>query len=204
MSNNEIEVKTGKELVLYCGKELYGNTFNLDDEDLAKKYKQTYDYLLKNSEKKGGKGLLVFGNIGAGKSAMMRVMQMIFKDTSSKFKWVSGLRLKDLSEEMTTLQIKEMYGYELKMDLYIDDIGLSNDVKRYGNVVNIISEIVMERYDLYIQSGFKTHLSSNLKPSSLNESDRIPTLKSLYGARFLDRCIEMCSTISFNGKSLRK
>ena len=80
------------------------------------------------------------------------------------------------------------------MDLYIDDIGVAVDVKRYGNTVNIITEILMERYNLFINSGFKTHLSSNLLTSVLNESNSV-TLKSVYGARILDRIIEMTSVV---------
>ena len=127
----------------------------------------------------------------------------MFKDTPSRFKWVNAYELKDLSEIYTTLQIKEMYGYDLKMDLYIDDIGVAVDVKRYGNTVNIITEILMERYDLFINSGFKTHLSSNLLTSVLNESNSV-TLKSVYGARILDRIIEMTSVVIFKGDSRRK
>lgn len=204
MGNDGVVFSSGVDLIKHCGNELYGSMFSLDDPELFEKYKKTYNFLESNSIGKKGKGLLVIGNVGAGKSAMMRVMQMAFKDTKSRFKWVSALHLKDLSEQFTTMEIKKMYGFDLKMDLYIDDIGINNDVKRYGTVVNIISEIIMERYELFVSSGIKTHLSSNLKPSSTVADDKFPTLEKLYGNRVVDRIIEMCSLIKFNGKSLRK
>lgn len=197
------DIKTGKDAIIFLGKEMYGKDFNLDGEDVCKIYETTYGYFVKNNKKKVKKSLLIIGGLGVGKSAMMKIMQRMFKDTTSRFKWVNAYELKDLSEIYTTLQIKEMYGYDLKMDLYIDDIGVAVDVKRYGNTVNIITEILMERYDLFINSGFKTHLSSNLLTSVLNESNSV-TLKSVYGARILDRIIEMTSVVIFKGDSRRK
>ena len=198
------ESKTGKDAITYLGKEMYGKDFNLDTENVCKVYQSVYEYLVKQSKGKLKKGLLIIGGLGVGKSAMMKIMQRIFKETPARFKWVNAYELKDLSEIYTTSQIKEMYGYDLKMDLYIDDIGVSVDVKRYGNTVNIITEILMERYDLFINSGFKTHLSSNLITSITNDFKNTSTLKTVYGERILDRIIEMTTVIIFKGDSYRK
>jgi DNA replication protein DnaC len=96
-----------------------------------------------------------------------------------------------------------MYGFDLKHDLYIDDIGFSVDVKRYGNTVNIITEILMERYDLFVSTGIKTHLSSNIMTHIVNDINNKPTLKIIYGARIVDRIKEMCEVIIFKGNSQR-
>lgn len=198
------EVKNGKDIILELGMAMYGEVFTLSNDDVLKVYESTYDYFVKRSKGKVKKGLLIIGGLGVGKSAMMKIMQRIFKDTSSRFKWVNSYDLKDLSELYTVSQIKEMYGYDLKMDLYIDDIGIAVDVKRYGNTVNIITEILMERYDLFINSGYKTHISSNLLTSLASENNSVPTLKSVYGARILDRVKEMTEVIKFKGDSQRK
>ena len=198
------ELKTGKDAIIFLGKQMYGEDFNLDTENVCKVYQSVYEYLVKQSKGKLKKGLLVIGGLGVGKSAMMKIMQRVFKETTARFKWVNAYELKDLSEIYTTSQIKEMYGYDLKMDLYIDDIGVSVDVKRYGNTVNIITEILMERYDLFINSGFKTHLSSNLITSITNDVKNTSTLKTVYGERILDRIIEMTTVIIFKGESYRK
>lgn len=197
-------INTGREAIVYLGKEIYGDKFNLDDKDLLENYKTVYEYFLKEKQKRSKKGLLLIGGLGVGKSAMMKIMQRLFKDTEARFKWVNAYELKDLSEVYTTSQIKEMYGYDLKMDLYIDDIGISLDVKRYGNTVNIITEILMERYDLYINAGYKTHLSSNLVTNITNNIKKIPTLRMVYGARAFDRMIEMTNVIIFKGESQRR
>jgi len=198
------EMKSGKEMIEHIGQQMYGNEFNLGNQDVLTAYKAVYDYFIKRAKNKTKKGVLIIGGLGVGKSAMMKVMQRVFKDTESRFKWVNAYDLKDLSEVYTSLQIKEMYGYDLKMDLYIDDIGISLDVKRFGNTVNIITEILMERYDLFVSSGYKTHLSSNLLTSVTNDIHNTPTLKSVYGARILDRVKEMTEVIKFKGESQRK
>lgn len=198
------EINTGRDAILFLGKQMYGEDFSLDNPAIAKVYQAIYEYLVKRSKGKSKKGILIIGGLGVGKSAMMKIMQRLFKDTVGRFKWVNAYDLKDLSELYTTMQIKEMYGYDLKMDLYIDDIGVSVDVKRFGNTVNIITELLMERYDLFINSGFKTHLSSNLVTDITNNIHNNPTLKTVYGSRLMDRLKEMTDVITFKGESQRK
>lgn len=184
------------EIIVEIGKDFYGEKFSISDKDIFSSYKKSFEVI--SSTKKG---CLVIGGIGAGKSAMMRVMQILFKDTESKFKWVSAGELKDMAEEMTAGQIKSLYGYDLKKNLYIDDIGFTLDVKRFGNTINIISELIMERYDLFIATGIKTHLSSNLL---IKGDENVATIEKLFGLRILDRMKEMCEIVTFNGTSLRK
>ena len=62
----------------------------------------------------------------------------------------------------------------------------------------------MERYELFITSGFKTHLSSNLVTAIKNNTENLPTLEKVYGNRVLDRVKEMCDLITWKGESLRK
>lgn len=193
-------VNTVSEAIEIIGKEIYGEKFSIEPP----KTKQLYKKLFGIISGKKPKGAFITGSIGVGKSAAMRVMQKLLKDTENKFLWVSGYELKDLAEQITAGEIKAMYGYQLKCDLYIDDIGFSVDVKRYGNTVNIISEIIMERYELFISSHYKTHLSSNIVASLKEDKPNTPTIEKVYGLRVLDRMMEMCEMIVWNGESLRK
>lgn len=195
---------TGADKIKIIGEELYGESFSIAENQTYEVYKKVYERLMIGIKRKKSKSVFITGSIGIGKTAMMKVIQRLFKDTQRRFKWVSGYELKDLSETLTILEIKEIYGSGLKCDLYIDDIGFSIDVRRYGNTVNIISEIIMDRYELYISSGFKTHLSSNVATSIKNNEKNIPTIERLYGSRVLDRIKEMCDLITWNGESLRK
>lgn len=189
------------EIIEIIGKRLYGDKFSIQGKEIFVVYKRIYDNLVKE-QKIGKKGFFVIGDVGVGKSAMVKTIQVLLKDTEMRFKWVNAYELKDLSELYNIAEIKAIYGRESNCDLYIDDVGFSFDVKRYGNTINIISELIMERYDLFVNSGIKTHFSTNLLISS--EDQNIPTIEKLYGNRVLDRIKEMCELIPFNGQSLRK
>jgi DNA replication protein DnaC len=195
--------KTVSDLLTSIGKEIYGDDFSLENEVVKEVYKKTYTALVKNKLNKN-KGVCIIGGIGAGKTAMMKVYQRLLKDTPMRFKLVNGYDLKDLSELYTTEQIKDSYGGSYYGDLYIDDIGFASGVKRYGNDVNLIRDILIERYDLFISSGYKTHLSSNIVAFMKNDIKEMPTLQKLYGERVVDRIKEMCELIIFKGESKRK
>ncbi len=197
-----VENKTTiSELIEDIGKEIYGEKFSISAPNIKSKYKSIYEIL--SNPKKHTKGIFITGGIGVGKSALMKVMQRLFKDSDRRFRWVTAYELKDMSEEMTVAEIKKIYGYQFKCDLYIDDIGFGTDVKRYGNTVNIITEILMERYDLFITSGYKTHISSNMAAFIKGDST-ISTIETIYGNRVLDRIKEMCNLIIWQGESQRK
>ncbi|MEO5991778.1 MAG: hypothetical protein ABIP68_09095 [Ferruginibacter sp.] len=192
------------------GKELYGDNFSLQDPNISDPYHKVFNRILLGLKKKKGngsyfksKGLFINGGVGVGKTAMMRVMQRYFKDTGRRFRLVTAGELRDMSETMTIAEIKAIYGANLKCDLFIDDIGINVDVRRYGNTVNIISEIIYERYELYVASGFKLHLTSNAPPSLKDNPKNIPTIETIYGARIFDRIKEMCELVVYTGKSLR-
>ena len=191
------------EIILLIGKELYGDNFSLDYNGLINTYKTVYNSLIIGLNNKS-KGILLIGNIGVGKTALMKIMQRLFKDTDRRFRIVTSTALKDLSEELKLGEIKEMYGYGLKNDLYIDDIGFMSSVKVYGNSINIITEIIMDRYDLFISTGYKTHFSSNIVTAYLNNNNNYPSIENVYGARVLDRMKQMCNLVNIDGKSLRK
>lgn len=183
------------EIITDLGRD-FKNDFSIEKEPLHSQYRKVFE-ILSSSEK----GVLLIGNIGCGKSMLMRVMQRLFKDTENSFRWVSAKDLKDMMEEMNVLDIKIRYGSNLKMDLYIDDIGIQKNKNDYGNVVNIISEIIFEREELFSLEGFKTHLSSNLIPSS---NGNIDTIETVLGKRVMDRISGMCEIISWESKSLRR
>ena len=191
---------------MQVGRQLYGDAFDLASESDLEMYKFAFEKFLKMHQGADKKGIILVGDYGVGKTALMRVMQRLFKDSNARFKYVSAYELRDLSEEMTLSQIKELYGYDLKHDLYIDDIGANIDVKRYGNVVNVIAEIISERYDLFVESGFRTHFTTNLIPLDKHlEVETDISLEKAYSKRMVDRIVEMCSCyIIADGKSKRK
>jgi DNA replication protein DnaC len=197
----------GSEAIKIIGKNLYKD-FSIDKDPLHGIYKTVYENFISGLViEDNSKGVILIGSKGNGKTAMMRIMQKLFIDTQRKFKWVNGSEFKKLMDDYSVSEIMTMYGKSCRMDLYIDDIGTDNTtgIKKFGNETNLISEIIMERYDLFIQTGIKTHLSSNL-PTRLDKAihPNVATLVDGYGDRVVDRIKEMCETIIFKGESLRK
>lgn len=205
----EQKIIRGSDAIIDVGLKLFKG-FNLDDPDRRRHYQEMF-YLLTGNDQvkefglKKDKGALLLGHLGVGKTMMMRVMQILFKDTPRRFKWVSCLTFKDLLEEgMSAVEIKSLYGKGLKQDLYIDDLGLGQvDYKSFGNVTNIIAEILFERDELFVLENILTHLSSNIPTTVPLEQHDKKSLEKLYGDRILDRIKQMCNLIEWKGKSLR-
>lgn len=198
---------TGSEAITQVGRSITPH-FNIDEEPRRSIYRQVYEKFIRGLKPEGvhEKGVLLIGGIGVGKSILMLVIQRLFKDTPRRFKKVTALELKDLLTEYTEADVKRIYGRELLMDLYIDDIGFEGGgYKRYGNDIHIVAELIFERYDLFLSHGYKTHFSSNL-PLKVNKEKYpgVTDLTDMYGDRCTDRLREMCDTITWKGASLRK
>lgn len=206
-------VMSGSEMILQVGRKLYPHMgFNLDTPETRQMYEKMFYILTENHDKlslhnlKPRKGILLQGNIGVGKSIMMRVMQTLFRDSPRAFKWINCIEFNDMLQGgVDPSEIKERYGRKLMHDLYIDDLGMGGgDMKRFGNVTNIVAEILFERDELLLSHGILTHCSSNTP--KIVPADSPPELKSLermYGDRILDRMKQMMNNIIWTGKSLR-
>lgn len=197
---------TGSQAISILGNKLVKG-FEINSDPAKSVYKQVYENFSEGlDETVNNKGIMLIGNIGVGKSMLMRIMQKLFKDSRRAFKWLSCAEVSDLMEYYPLAEIKTMYGRDLKIDLYLDDIGVGNAVyNKFGNTTNVISEILIERYELFVREGIKTHVSSN-RPTSLDKEKfpNVITIETMYGDRIVDRLREMCETIVWKGESLRK
>jgi DNA replication protein DnaC len=200
--------------IMYAGK-IFDEDFNLDDDTRLLNYRKAF-HCLSNSPlaptlgMDPDKSLLIIGQKGVGKTLMMRVLQRLFKDTERRFKMVTCMDIFDFLRaniwgEETVEVIKEMYGRGYKGDLFIDDIGLEKvDFKRYGDQINIIGELLYDRYELYTNdtNKFRTHLTSNVARRN-TQDPTARTLETLYGDRVSDRIKQMSNKIIWKGESLR-
>lgn len=73
-----------------------------------------------------------------------------------------------------------------------DDLGVENNLKFYGNECNVMAEILLSRYDLFISHGMLTHITTNLNSSEIED---------LYGNRVRSRLRSMFNLISFSEQS---
>lgn len=209
------KILTAKQAILQIGNQITHGGFNLDD-GRAEYYEKAYNIFVGNEERcealgvNARKGILIVGKKGVGKSILMRVMHRLFKDTPRRFLYTNSLEIKDMMEEFTVSEIKKHLGKDLMSDLYIDDIGLGQiDVQRYGNITNIVAELLWERDELFVSEGFKTHLSSNIPPYTPKnleglEKKNYKSIENLLGDRVIDRIKQMTNLFVWEGDSLRK
>lgn len=184
------------------GMELYGQSFKIQETDHDIIYK-LIAYFLKDEitcfqlNIDLNKGILLSGPVGTGKTSLMNLMK-ILTSLDHKF-YIKPCR--DISFEF----IQD--GYEIiqkysKGKLYpdpkiicFDDLGTENNIKYYGNECNVMAEILLSRYDLFISKKIITHITTNLSACEI---------ETAYGNRVRSRLRSMVNLISFDKTTLDK
>jgi hypothetical protein len=198
-----IRSMTGKEAIVCVGK-IIEPDFSIDSEELENAYKAVYGAFVQGVyEGARSKGVMLIGAVGCGKTVCSKIMHRLFRDSNSRFLYKRGAEINDLIETMPLAEIKQIFGVGLKCDLYIDDFGVNDaDGKKYGNTISVMGELIFDRYELFVNEGYRTHISTNLLPESINPEYR--TIRKVFGDRVYDRISQMTTPIVFTNKSLRK
>ncbi|MCC9016959.1 hypothetical protein [Flavobacterium lipolyticum] len=173
------------------------------------------------------KGLLLIGNVGNGKTSVMKAIQYMvdfyFKraisekwDTSGdwnrlRFKFKTTESLVTEYEFLKSGQEKEMFFSKYsKGNLFLDDMKREKDASNFG-ITNVVKSILEKRYNH--QKNYSDVSLNNVKTfGTMNFHDAYPDdIKYAiqecgvrYGAHVYDRMFEMFNIIEFKGKSFRK
>ncbi len=200
---NPYDFDTCLRIIERKGKELFGEHFSIQHEDhelIAK----LLAYILKDEEttsKQGialKKGILLTGPVGCGKTTLMTLLRL-FQPVDNRYIMKS---CRDVSFEF----IQEGYSVILKYSkqafnqdkpkMYcFDDLGTENNLKYYGNECNVMTEILLSRYDLFVSRQMVTHITTNLNSSEI---------ESIYGTRVRRRMREMFNLICFDREAKDK
>ena len=178
------------------GVELYGNHFKIQEADYPIVYK-LIAYFLKDETTcfqyniNLNKGILLSGPIGCGKTSLMNLMKYL-APAENKF---SVKPCRDISFEFIQDGYEVIHRYS-KGKLYqaeprtycFDDLGTENNIKYFGNECNVMAEILLSRYDLFIAKKLQTHITTNLSASEIEKN---------YGSRVRSRLRELCNLIAF-------
>jgi|SRR5690554_3664844 DNA replication protein DnaC len=179
------------------GKEQFGENFHFRKED-EPIILRLVAYFLKDETicNKAGislqKGILLSGPIGSGKTSLMNLMKHI-TPTEHKF---SVKPCRDISFEFIQDGYEIIHRYS-KGSLYqseprtfcFDDLGTENNLKYYGNECNVMAEILLSRYDLFVSRKLQTHITTNLSASEIEKH---------YGNRVRSRLREMVNLVAFD------
>lgn len=142
------------------------------------------------------KGLLLSGPIGSGKTTLMTLINQ-FQIPQNRFilkpaRDISFEFIQDGYETIHSYSKKSFYtkGNQYHPKTYcFDDLGTEKNLKYFGNECNIMAEILLSRYDLFIQKQMITHLTTNLSATEIENH---------YGNRVRSRMREMFNLISFD------
>lgn len=147
------------------------------------------------------KGLFLSGTVGVGKTMLFRIFEKIArdKDGMNKFtiKHVDAIvnQYKNGGDEFYNHLLESTYG----VNLVIDDLGVEkSEIVHYGNKMDVMSEFLYQRYDLFQTRKATTHFSTNF--TFLDEKAIIQR----YGLRLLDRFKEMTYQCVLKSKSSRR
>jgi len=179
------------------GVELYGNHFKIQESDhpiiiklIAYFLKDEITCFQLNIDL--NKGIILSGPVGSGKTTLMNLMKAL-TPTEHKF-YVKPCR--DISFEFIQEGYEVIHKYS-KGKLYhsdpkticFDDLGTENNLKYFGNECNVMAEIMLSRYDIFISKKIYTHITTNLSASEI---------ETAYGNRVRSRLRNMLNLIAFD------
>lgn len=145
------------------------------------------------------KGLWLWGNVGTGKTTMLKAVREFCHDVrppdleGNRY----GFRLTHVGEVCRDFMDKNYQGVQTYIDSSrqaFDDLGTEpRQLNYYGTVVNVMEYVLLSRYER--RDANFTHVTTNLSP---------PQIKQVYGVRVYDRAKEMFNFVEMAGATFRK
>ncbi|MEN7551839.1 ATP-binding protein [Rapidithrix thailandica] len=186
------------------GKELFGKAFRIYPED-RRLVSHLLAYFLKSKVPQGldlHKGILLTGPIGCGKTCLMSLLRFTLPE-KERFVLKPTRRIA-MEFSSGGFPVIEKYSYgsfhsgppALQAKAYcFDDLGLEPPVRHFGNELNIMAEVLLGRYELFVNQGMLTHATTNLSAREL---------EAFYGNRVRSRLRSMMNLVSFGQEAVDK
>jgi len=185
------------------GKQLYHPGFKVLPEDYEIIFRLLVYFLrdTTNAEKyqiSFRKGILLSGPVGCGKTSLMHLMRF-FQPPEQRYsvKTCRDISFEFIQDGYTVVQkySKQAFSQSLPRTHCFDDLGTENNLKYFGNECNVMAEILLSRYDLFVSHKMITHITTNLSSSEIEE---------MYGTRVRSRLREQFNLIAFNSTAKDK
>jgi DNA replication protein DnaC len=182
------------------GIELFGPHFRILQSDYDVIYR-LIAYFLKDEQTAFqfglnlDKGILLAGPVGCGKTSLMTIMKHL---TPAERKFAMK-PCRDISFEFIADGYKTIHNYSKDTrlrggcniaSLYcFDDLGIESSLKYYGNECNVMAEVLLGRYDCFVNKKIPTHITTNLSA---------PEIEHHYGIRVRSRLRELVNLIAYD------
>lgn len=147
------------------------------------------------------KGLLLVGNVGCGKTTIMRLFA---SNQKASYNVIGCNKVADMYAELGP-ELLHRYSdftqvptsldtfYQNKVGICFDDLGTESLKKHYGDSANTMEQIILNRYANALPFDY-THFTSNLSSEEIEER---------YGTRVRSRMREMLNLIELPGNDRR-
>ncbi|KIA86468.1 hypothetical protein [Flavobacterium sp. AED] len=185
------------------GKTTYGRSFHISEMDHPTIYKLLI-YMIKDEKSAMNqnidlsKGILVSGSIGCGKTSLMNLVRP-FAYHSSEYKIKT---CREVSFEFAKNGFEAINCYTLKQasqskltGYCFDDLGAEQQIKHFGNDCNVMAEVLISRYEQFVENKSVTHITTNLSASEIENN---------YGNRLRSRMRQMFNLITFDSRTKDK
>ncbi|WP_182835556.1 ATPase [Flagellimonas lutimaris] len=180
------------------GKLMFGDNFKIYEEDHGLLL-QLCNYMIRDYDscKKYGldpnKGLLLSGPVGCGKTSLMRLLKFLVPYQRP----YTVIPSRNLVFGFNHIGYKTISDYGDGQYFCFDDLGVEPLGKHFGKDCNVMGEILLSRYELFVNHQVRTHCTTNLNAKELEER---------YGKRVRSRMRQMFNLVAFdhNSKDKRK
>ncbi len=178
------------------GKLLFGKKFKIYEEDRDILFKLCNYYIKDEANCRKldidtGKGILLSGPVGCGKTSLMKLLRHIVPHR----KPYEVIPTRNITFAFNNIGYKIIENYGDKQFYCFDDLGVEPTGRHYGKDCNVMGEILLSRHDLFLDKKIKTHATTNLNAQELQE---------LYGIRVRSRMRQLFNLVAFDRESRDK
>ena len=172
------------------GKLLFGKHFKIHEEDHGVIMKLCHYFIkdIENCERHDidpNKGILLSGPVGCGKTSLMRLLKFIVPHQRRYIVVPS----RNIVFGFNHIGYKTIEDYSNSQFFCFDDLGVEPIGRHYGKDCNVMGEILLSRYEIFLKHNIKTHATTNLNAEELED---------LYGNRVRSRMRQLFNLIAFN------
>lgn len=178
------------------GKSIFGDKFQLHQNDIPVIYKLC-NYMIGEEEKCKEleidlhKGILLSGPVGCGKTTLMNLIRYIVP-------WQKAYQIipcRNVTFGFNHIGYSTIESFGNEQYYCFDDLGVEPLGKYHGKDSNVMGEVLLSRYDLFLAQQIRTHATTNLNAEELEDR---------YGNRVYSRMRELFNLVAFDHKSKNK